>query len=77
MGMGSKTSSKASLGGLAEENERLHCVITEKDAAITALQVLLPLVPRGPWDCFEPLFPSKIKRASAGMAGVRRANLRR
>lgn len=42
MGLGSKTSSKASMGGGAggaEENERLHCVITEKDAAITALQV--------------------------------------
>lgn len=40
MGLGSKTSSKASMGGAgAEENERLHCVITEKDAAITALQV--------------------------------------
>lgn len=41
MGLGSKTSSKASMGGSggAEENERLHCVITEKDAAITALQV--------------------------------------
>ncbi|CAM9268465.1 unnamed protein product [Pylaiella littoralis] len=39
MGLGSKTSSKASMGvGGAEENERLHCVITEKDAAITALQ---------------------------------------
>ncbi|CBN75573.1 conserved unknown protein [Ectocarpus siliculosus] len=39
MGLGSKTSSKASMGGAgAEENERLHCVITEKDAAITALQ---------------------------------------
>lgn len=37
--MGSKTSSRASLGAGAEENERLHCVITEKDAAITALQV--------------------------------------
>lgn len=39
MGMGSKTSSKASMGGTVEESERLHCVITEKDAAITALQV--------------------------------------
>lgn len=40
MGLGSKTSSKGSMGpGGAEENERLHCVITEKDAAITALQV--------------------------------------
>eukprot|EP00903_Cladosiphon_okamuranus_P015625 g14428.t2 len=39
-GLGSKTSSKASMGGSggAEETERLHCVITEKDAAITALQ---------------------------------------
>lgn len=37
--MGSKTSSRASLGGAAEENERLHRIITEKDGAITALQV--------------------------------------
>lgn len=39
--MGSKTSSRASLGGAAEENERLHRIITEKDGAITALQVFV------------------------------------